>query len=115
VLVVDDAVVEVDEDVELLPPHPTAPTESTKATAAIPIRRLTMVSSFHWGQGVGRAEGPSCGVRPSPGFEFRQVPQEAPGAAPVCHPPRASPSDERPYSPHQLPSTLIHGDRVGNG
>jgi len=67
VLVVDDGAVEVGDEFELLLLHPTAPTESTKATAAIPALRLTMVPSFHWAQRIGRAEGPSCGFRPTTG------------------------------------------------
>jgi hypothetical protein len=47
VLVVDETVVEVDDEVEVLLLHPTAPTESATSTAATPKRRLVMVSSCH--------------------------------------------------------------------
>ena len=58
VLVVDGAVVEVDDEVDVLLLHPTAATESAASVAAAANRRFIMISSCHQVHGLGRAKGP---------------------------------------------------------
>src|SRR5665213_2299715 len=58
VLVVDGAVVEADDEVDVLLLHPTAATESAASVAAAANRRFIMISSCHQVHGLGRAKGP---------------------------------------------------------
>jgi hypothetical protein len=58
VLVVDGAVAEVDDEVDVLLLHPTAATESAASVAAAANRRFIMISSCHQVHGLGRAKGP---------------------------------------------------------
>ena len=58
-LVVDRAVVEVDDEVDVLLLHPTAATESAASAAATAHLRMFITSSCHQLHGLGRAKGPT--------------------------------------------------------
>jgi len=58
VVLVDGAVVEVDDEVDVLLLHPTAATDSAASVAAAANRRFIMISSCHQVHGLGRAKGP---------------------------------------------------------
>ena len=79
VLVVDGAVVEVDDEVDVLLLHPTAATERAASVAATANRRFVMISSCHQVHGLGRSKGPEHRYGyPQCALRGRQLPR-APG------------------------------------
>jgi len=88
VVVVNLAVVEVDDDVDGVLLHPTTATESAASVAAAANRRFTMISSCHQVHGLGRAKGPEHRWRYPRGvgvdrLQTSQPPFPIPRASPI--------------------------------